>query len=313
MAEMVPGLSFPAFSRAGAWSGFSSPWRRRWSCGAALPFFERGWASIVHRNLNMFTLIALGTGTAFVFSALAAIFPGVFPASFRDHHGTVAGLFRAGGGDRDARPSGAGARTQGTPPDGQCHPGIARPGSQDRAADRGRRARRRGAARAVSSLVTGCESGPARRSRLTASWSRATSAVDESMISGEPIPVEKGPGDRVMGGTVNGTGGLVIRAERVGGRHRAGADRAHGERGPADPGARFRGWPTSSRGILCRASSWSRSSPSSPGACWPRAADGACARQCRRGLDHRLPVCARAWPRRCRSWSAPDAGPVPAS
>ena len=58
-----------------------------------LPFFERGWASLVSRNLNMFTLIALGTGTAFVFSAVAALVPGIFPDSFRDHHGEVAVYF----------------------------------------------------------------------------------------------------------------------------------------------------------------------------------------------------------------------------
>ena len=58
-----------------------------------LPFFERGWASLVSRNLNMFTLIALGTGTAFVFSAVAALLPGIFPDSFRDHHGEVAVYF----------------------------------------------------------------------------------------------------------------------------------------------------------------------------------------------------------------------------
>ena len=77
------------------------------------------------------------------------------------------------------------------------------------------------------------------------------------MISGEPIPVEKAPCDRVIGGTVNGTGGLVIRAERVGSRHRAGPDRADGQRGAADPRARFSAWPMWSRGILSRPSSWS--------------------------------------------------------
>ena len=104
---------------------------------------------------------------------------------------------------------------QGTPPDGQCHPGLARPRSQDRAAAPRRRSRGRRPARAGRSgrSAAGPARGedPGRRHRR-----RGQSAVDESMISGEPIPVEKGPGDRVIGGTVNGTGGLVIRAERVG-------------------------------------------------------------------------------------------------
>ena len=93
MAEMIPGLVLPGFlpGRALVWIqlALATPvvlW-------GGLPFFERGWASLVHRRLNMFTLIALGTGTAYVFSAVAALFPAVFPASFRDHHGEVAVYF----------------------------------------------------------------------------------------------------------------------------------------------------------------------------------------------------------------------------
>ena len=89
MAEMVPGVSLPDFltGKPLVWIEFAlaAPvvlW-------GGLPFFERGWASVVSRNLNMFTLISLGTGAAFAFSAVAALVPGVFPDSFRDHHGAV--------------------------------------------------------------------------------------------------------------------------------------------------------------------------------------------------------------------------------
>src|SRR5262249_42104113 len=60
-----------------------------------LPFFERGWASLANRSLNMFTLIALGTGTAYAYSVVATLFPGIFPSSFRDHHGNIPVYFEA--------------------------------------------------------------------------------------------------------------------------------------------------------------------------------------------------------------------------
>ena len=112
-----------------------------------------------------------------------------------------------------ARPGARAARAQ---PDRRRHPGAARPRAQDRAPARRRRHRGGRAARPACRSATGCACGPARRSRSTASCVEGTSAVDESMVTGEPIPVEKAPGDRVIGATVNGTGSLVMRAERVG-------------------------------------------------------------------------------------------------
>ena len=126
-------------------------------------------------------------------------------------------------------------------------------------------------------------------------WSRGRSSVDELMISGEPVPVEKVPGDKITGATVNGTGSLLMRAERVGTRHDAVADRAHGCRGAAlaraDPEARGQGLG------LVRAQRW----------CWsslvafvvwslfgPAAAAQPRARQCGRRADHRLPLRARS-------------------
>ena len=181
-------------------------------CG--LPFFERGWMSLVSRSLNMFTLIALGTGTAFVFSTIAALVPGIFPESFR-HHGEVAVYFEPAAvivtlvllGQvlelRARRQTGSAIRAL---------LGLV-PKTARRLRDDGREEDV-----ALDLVVLGdrLRIRPGEKVPVDGSVIEGSSAVDESMISGEPIPVEKGPGERLIGGTVNGTGGLVMRAERVG-------------------------------------------------------------------------------------------------
>jgi Cu+-exporting ATPase len=180
-----------------------------------LPFFQRGWASILNRNLNMFTLIAIGTGTAYVYSVIAALFPDLFPASFRMHGGQVAVYFEAAavittlvllGQVLELR-----ARSQ-TSSAIKALLGLAPKTArvirddgteEDLPLDRvqaGDRLRVR----------------PGEKVPVDGVVSEGTSAVDESMVTGEPIPVEKGAGSRVTGGTVNGAGGFVMRAERVG-------------------------------------------------------------------------------------------------
>jgi Cu+-exporting ATPase len=182
-------------------------------CG--LPFFERGWASVVHRSPNMFTLIATGTGTAYVYSIAATVFPGIFPASFRGHGGEVGVYFEA-----------AAAITT-----------LVLLGQVLELRARGRTS---SAIRALLSLappvarrlgedgseedVPLAEVHPGDRLRVRPGEKvpvdgvvlEGASAVDESMLTGEPIPVEKSAGARVAGGTVNGTGSFVMRAERVG-------------------------------------------------------------------------------------------------
>jgi Cu+-exporting ATPase len=179
------------------------------------PFFVRGWQSIVNRSLNMFTLIALGVSVAYVYSVVATAVPGVFPHSFRMDNDQVGVYFEAAavivtlvllGQVMELRArsrTGAAIRALlGLAPktarrlgdDGGEHDV---PLDQVRAGDRLRV--RPGEKVPVDGLVL-----------------EGTSAVDESMVTGEPIPVTKRAGERVIGATVNGTGSLVIRAERVG-------------------------------------------------------------------------------------------------
>jgi Cu+-exporting ATPase len=182
---------------------------------AGWPFFQRGWMSIVNRSLNMFTLIAIGTGMAYFYSVVATLLPGLFPASFRAHDGEVGVYFEVsaviiilvllgqvlelrarsqtssaikallGLAPKTARLIGDDGSEQETPLD-QIRPGDklrVRPGEKV----------------PVDGLVI-----------------EGISAVDESMITGEPMPVEKTKGDKVTGATVNGTGSFIMEAQRVG-------------------------------------------------------------------------------------------------
>jgi Cu+-exporting ATPase len=215
MAEMIPRLAVPSFL-----TGSSLVWIQFALAAPVVlwggwPFFERGWASLVSRNLNMFTLIALGTGTAFLFSAAAVLIPGIFPASFRNHHGEVAVYFEPAAAIvtlvllgqvlelRARRQTGGAIRAL---------LGLA-PKTAQRLRDDGREEEV-----PLEHVVPGdrLRVRPGEKIPVDGIVVEGNSAVDESMISGEPIPVEKKAGDRVIGGTVNGTGGLVMRAERVG-------------------------------------------------------------------------------------------------
>ncbi len=183
------------------------------------PFFERGWASIVHRRLNMFTLIALGTGVSYLESLAATFAPGLFPASFHDM-----GRGMGGGVPVYFEPAAvittlvllgqvlelrARSRTSG-----------ALRALLDLAPPTARRVEADGSERDVP--LAQVAAGDALRVRpgekvpVDGVVLSGQSAVDESMLTGEPIPVEKGPGERVAAGTVNGTGTFLMRAERVG-------------------------------------------------------------------------------------------------
>jgi Cu+-exporting ATPase len=179
------------------------------------PFFERGWASLVNRSLNMFTLIALGTGTAYVYSVAAVLFPNIFPASFQQMPGEVPLYFEA-----------AAAITT-LVLLGQVLELRAR--SRTSAAIRAllklspKSARLvRGDGTEIDVPIEHIQPGDVLRVRpgekvpVDGVVVDGRSSVDESLLTGEPIPVEKVPGSRVIGGTVNAMGAFTVRAQRVG-------------------------------------------------------------------------------------------------
>jgi len=200
-----------------------SPWAL-WTQGAlatpivlwaGAPFFERGWQSVRNRSPNMFTLIALGVGVSYAYSVVALWMPQVFPAAFRDEHGQVGVYFEAAGvivvlvllgqvlelrarsrtnaairALLDLAPPVA-RRVEGSNEEHDIPLADVRPGDRLRI--------RPGEKVPVDGIVL-----------------EGTSAIDESMMTGESMPVEKRPGDRVVGATLNSTGTLVMRAEKVG-------------------------------------------------------------------------------------------------
>jgi Cu+-exporting ATPase len=182
---------------------------------AALPFFHRGYESIVNRSPNMWTLISIGVGTAYLYSVFASLFPDAFPHSFRTHGGTVPVYFEAAavivalvflGQVLELR---ARERT-----------GSAIRALLDLAPKTARRIGRDGSEADVP--LDEVETGDLLRVRpgdsvpVDGTVTEGRSSVDESMITGEPVPVEKTEGDRVTGGTLNKNGTLVMRAEKVG-------------------------------------------------------------------------------------------------
>ncbi|MGD2115418.1 MAG: HAD-IC family P-type ATPase, partial [Acidobacteriota bacterium] len=181
----------------------------------AWPFFVRGWQSIVRRRLNMFTLIGLGVAVAYGYSLVAQLFPGLFPDSFRGESGEVGVYFEAAavittlvllGQVMELR---ARSRT-----------GAAIRALLDLAPKTARKIFDDGSERDVplETVQVGdrLRVRPGEKVPVDGSVVEGTSSVDESMVSGEPIPVEKTAGDPVVGATVNGTGSLVIEAEKVG-------------------------------------------------------------------------------------------------
>ncbi|PDS81300.1 heavy metal translocating P-type ATPase [Rhizobium sp. L43] len=182
---------------------------------AALPFFRRAWASLVNRSPNMWTLIGLGVGTAYLYSLVATLAPGIFPMSFRGHGATVPVYFEAAavivalvfvGQVLELK---ARERT-----------GSAIRALLDLAPKTARRIDADGSESdvEVDDIKTGdrLRVRPGERVPVDGSVLEGQSTVDESMISGEPLPVEKSKGDALTGGTINKNGTLVMSAEKVG-------------------------------------------------------------------------------------------------
>jgi len=182
---------------------------------AGWPFFARGWQSLVTRNLNMFTLIALGTGAAWIYSVVATVMPGAFPDTFRHAGGAVAVYFEAAAVitalvllgqvlELRARETTSGAIRALLDLAPKTARLIAPDGSEREVA--------------LEEVVIGnrLRVRPGEKIPVDAKVAEGRSAVDESMVTGESMPVTKVVGDIVIGGTLNQSGSLVIEAERVG-------------------------------------------------------------------------------------------------
>jgi Cu+-exporting ATPase len=179
------------------------------------PFFQRGWASIVNRSLNMFTLIAMGTGTAYFYSVVATVFPQIFPQSFRLSSGEVPVYFESAAAITTLVLLGQVLELR-----ARSRTSSALRGLLGLAPKTARRLRPDGGEEDVSldqvNRGDRLRVRPGEKIPVDGSVLEGESSVDESMVTGESIPVEKKAGDSVTGGTVNGTGGFVMRAERVG-------------------------------------------------------------------------------------------------
>ena len=213
MGELIPGL-------AGVVRGAWNPWAQLALATPAVlwagwPFFVRGWKSLVTRNLNMFTLIAIGTGAAYGYSLAAVLAPDIFPEGFRDDAGNVGLYFEAAAVittlvllgqvlELRARERTSGALRALLDLAPRTARRLGKDGEEEEVpldrVERGDRLRvRPGDSIPVDGVVV-----------------EGHSSVDESMVTGEPIPIEKTVGAAVIGGTINGTGGLIMEAEKVG-------------------------------------------------------------------------------------------------
>ncbi len=216
MGSHIPGLSLQEFVPANIshWIQFalSSPvvlW-------AGWPFFQRGWSSVAHRSLNMFSLIALGTGTAYLYSLFALFLPGRFPAGFHDMDGAVPVYFEAAAvitvlvllGQvlelRAREQTGGAIRALLNLAPKTAHRIVADGSDEEIALEHvqpGDRLRVR----------------PGDGVPVDGTVMDGHGSVDESMVTGESLPVTKQPGDRLIGGTVNGAGAsLIMRADKIG-------------------------------------------------------------------------------------------------
>ncbi len=215
ISDMLPGqpLQHLVSGRALVWFQFllATPvvlWTGR-------PLFERAWSSIVSRHLNMFTLIGLGTGAAYLYSVAATLVPGMFPDSFRAHGGELAVYFEPAvaiialvllGQVLELR---ARSRTSSAL---KALLGLAPKTARVIRSD----GREEDIPLEQVQVGDRLRVRPGEKIPVDGAVLEGSSTVDESMVTGEPIPVEKQSGNKVVGATVNGTGSLVMRAERVG-------------------------------------------------------------------------------------------------
>jgi P-type Cu+ transporter len=181
---------------------------------AGWPFFDRAWQSLRNRSPNMFTLIGLGVGVAYIYSLIAKLSPGVFPASFREH-GVVLVYFEAAAAITSLVLLGQVLELK-----ARSRTGAAIRALLSLAPETARRIHKNGTEADVplDQVHPGdlLRVRPGEKVPVDGILVEGSSSVDESMVSGEPIPVKKQSGDRVIGATINGAGSFVMQAERVG-------------------------------------------------------------------------------------------------
>jgi len=181
---------------------------------AGWPFFQRGWASIVNRSTNMFTLIAMGTGVAYLFSLVATLVPGIFPASFREMSGTPPVYYEAAAAIVTLVLLGQVLELR-----ARSHTGAAIRALLDLTPKRARIIRDGDETDIPLEYVAPGDRlrvRPGEKVPVDGVLLEGNSSIDESMITGESIPVEKQPGSKVIGSTVNASGSFIMRAEHVG-------------------------------------------------------------------------------------------------
>jgi P-type Cu+ transporter len=215
MSDMIPGQPLHGIVSAALLNWFQFVLSTPVVLWCGWPFFQRAWMSVVNRSPNMFTLIGIGVGTAYGYSVAATLFPGLFPDSFRVHHGEVGVYFEAAavittlvllGQVLELR---ARSKTSGAI---RALLGLAPKTARLVRAD--------GSEQDVPlEQVKGGDTlrvRPGEKIPVDGAVIEGQSSVDESMVTGEPIPVEKTAASKVIGGTINGTGSFLMRAERVG-------------------------------------------------------------------------------------------------
>jgi Cu+-exporting ATPase len=182
---------------------------------AGWPFFERAWASLINRSLNMFTLIAMGTGVAWTYSVIATLAPGLFPPAFRAMDGAVAVYFEAAAAITVLVLLGQVLELRAREQTGGAIRALI-----DLAPKTARRLTADGADEEISLEVVAVGDRlrvrPGEKVPVDGELQDGRSSVDESMVTGESMPVGKAAGAKLIGGTINGTGSFVMRAEKVG-------------------------------------------------------------------------------------------------
>ena len=215
MGDYIPGRPFERLLSPGARQWIELALATPVCLWGAWPFFVRGRTSIVNRSLNMFTLIALGVAVAYSYSVVATLFPGLFPTGFRDESGEVGVYFEVAAVIVTLILLGQVLELRAR---GQTSAAIRK--LLGMAATSARRIRGDGTEEDVP--LQAVHAGdrlrvrPGEKVPVDGVVIEGSSATDESTVTGEAIPVEKHPGDRVVGATINGTGTLIIRAEKVG-------------------------------------------------------------------------------------------------